>query len=68
MGFTAAKNKHYTSQQEFADCMHTWNKNHALVEKMNKEHTGVKFADNYTSDMTDAEFAQMKGTYLYEDN
>ena len=47
--------------------MHIWNKNHVLVEKMNKEHKEVKFADNYTSDMTDAEFAQMKGTYLYED-
>ena len=47
--------------------MHVWNKNHALVAKMNNEHDGVLFADNYTSDMTDEEFAQMTGAIVPED-
>ena len=29
---------------------------------MNRSHTQVQFADNFTSDLTDAEYAEMLGT------
>lgn len=46
---------------------HIWSKNHAIVLKMNEEHDGVLFADNFTSDMSDAEFAQMTGAVMPAD-
>ena len=47
--------------------MHTWSKNHAIVAQMNKDHDGVLFADNFTSDLSDDEFAQMTGAVVPED-
>ena len=47
--------------------MRTWSKNHAMVMKMNEEHEGVIFADNFTSDLSDDEFAMMTGAVVPED-
>ena len=41
--------------------MQTWRKNHAIVEQLNRSNDGVFFADNFTSDLTYAEYAQMFG-------
>ena len=38
-----------------------------MVMKMNEEHEGVLFTDNFTSDMTDDEFRQMTGVPEDED-
>jgi len=51
---------------EFDHRMQTWKKNHAIVEQMNKSHDRVQFADNFTSDLTDAEYAQMLGGIVPE--
>ena len=48
--------------------MRIWSKNHALVMKMNEEHDGVLFVDNFTSDLTDDEFAKMLGAVVPEDD
>ena len=37
--------------------MHIWSENHAMVAQMNEDHEGVLFADNFTSDLSDDEFA-----------
>ena len=42
--------------------MGNWLKNHAKVETMNRMFDDVKFADNFTSDLSDEEFAQMLGS------
>ena len=46
---------------EFDARMKNWVKNHAIVVQMNKEHDEVQFADNFTSDLSDAEYEQMLG-------
>ena len=46
--------------------MQNWRKNHAIVEQLNRSHTQVQFADNFTSDLTDAEYAEMLGTLVPE--
>ena len=66
MAYAASQNKHYGSKAEFGERMTTWMKNHAKVQHMNETHEDVEFADNFTSDMTDEEFAEMMG--LGEDN
>ena len=37
-------------------------KNHATVEQMNETLDDVTFADNFTSDMSDEEYAAMMGS------
>ena len=46
--------------------MQNFQKNHAIVAQMNKSHDQVQFADNFTSDLSDAEFSQMLGGLIPE--
>ena len=62
MRYAASQNKHYESSEEFGMRMGTWLKNHAIVEQMNETFDDVTFADNFTSDMRDEEFAAMMGS------
>ena len=41
--------------------MAIWAKNHKKVQVMNETHEDVEFSDNFTSDMSDEEFAEMMG-------
>ena len=47
--------------------MSNWSKNHARVVQMNRDHPGVLFADNFTSDLSDAEFEQWTGAIVPKD-
>ena len=59
--YAASQNKHYGSKKEFGERMGIWIKNHAKVQRMNETHEDVQFSDNFTSDLTDEEFAEMTG-------
>ena len=62
--YAASQNKHYETNEEFGRRMGNWLKNHALVEQMNEtfEDEDLTFADNFTSDLSDEEFATMMGS------
>ena len=64
--FTSKNGKSYGNVGEYEMRKAEFEKNHDKVEKMNKknEGKGVKFADNFTSDMTDEEFGAMLGLTL----
>ena len=64
--FTSKNGKSYGNVGEYEMRKAEFEKNHNKVEKMNKENEGkgVKFADNFTSDMTDEEFGAMLGLTL----
>ena len=47
--------------------MSNWSKNHAKVVQMNRDHPGVLFADNFTSDLSDDEFAKWTGAIVPKD-
>ena len=60
--YAASQNKHYESSEEFGRRMGNYLKNHAVVEQMNETFDDVTFADNFTSDMSDEEYAAMLGS------
>ena len=60
--YAASQNKHYQSNEEFGKRMGNFVKNHAIVEQMNETFDDVTFADNFTSDMSDEEYAAMMGS------
>ena len=60
--FAASQNKHYKTYEEFGVRMGNFVKNHATVEQMNETLDDVTFADNFTSDMSDEEYAAMMGS------
>ena len=47
--------------------MSNWSKNHVKVVQMNRDHPGVLFTDNFTSDLSNAEFAQWTGAIVPKD-
>ena len=61
MAYAASQNKHYGSKAEFGKRMANWMKNHAKVQHMNETHDDVEFSDNFMSDFSDEEFAEMLG-------
>ena len=56
--FAAKNGKSYKDVKEFKKRKLNWEKHHSEVEELNLKNRerGVKFADNFTSDMDDAEF------------
>ena len=59
--FAALNNRHYSTATEFKTREKLWKKNHNKVRRMNKRSKKAKYADNYTSDLTDLEFSTMLG-------
>ena len=57
-GFAAVYNKHYTSTTEMNHRLEIWKANKQRVADLNAKNgnNGVRFGENETSDMTDAEF------------
>ena len=62
-GFAASYNKHYSSTQEMNSRLEIWraNKNRVALLNSNNANKGVRFGENETSDLTDAEFWKMQG-------
>ena len=61
MSFIAENNKSYTTSGDYLARMGIWKTNHEIVETMNSVHKNCDFADNFTSDLNELEFAMLQG-------
>ena len=61
MSFIAENNKSYTTSDDYVARLGIWKTNHEKVETLNSTHLNCDFADNFTSDMNDQEFALFQG-------
>ena len=59
IAWAASANKHYASRAEFNFRRNNWIKSNAVIDKLNEMYEGATFAHNFTSDLTEVEYAAM---------